>query len=84
MEKEKQLTDEIITGIFPYVYKEAHPRIQEAQREQNTINSNKITPRNIVIKMYDQNTKTTYRSKKEKKASHISGKQYKNSSRHFI
>lgn len=51
MEKEKQLTDEIITGIFPYVCKEAHPQIQEAQREQNTINSNKITPRNIVIKM---------------------------------
>ena len=58
-EKEKgieNIIEEIITGNIPNL-KDTYFKIQEVQRAPNKLNSNRLTPRHILLKMVKVNDK---------------------------
>ena len=53
-EREKEIKNvfkEIMAENFPYLKKTTDIQVQEAQRVPNKMNSNRTTPRHIIIKM---------------------------------
>ena len=46
-----KVVEEIMTGYFPNLKKKTDIQVQKTQRFLNKMNTNRLTPRHIIIKM---------------------------------